>query len=77
MRKSEIEIKVNQLLDKIRPYVQMHGGDVQFHNLTKNTLTLKVYGACVGCPLADMTYNKMIGGIIRQELPQIKKVTIT
>jgi Fe-S cluster biogenesis protein NfuA len=71
-----MEKKVNKILGKVRPYIQMHGGDVILVEAKKGTVTLKIYGACVGCALADLTYNKMLGTLIKEEIPEIKKVEI-
>lgn len=71
-----IEQRAEALIAKVRPYIQMHGGDVQLLNVKAGIATLKIYGSCVGCGLADMTYNKMIGGLLTQEVPEIKKVVL-
>ncbi|HTY39944.1 MAG TPA: NifU family protein [Candidatus Paceibacterota bacterium] len=71
-----VEVRAEELLAKVRPYIQMHSGDVQLLSVKNGVATLKIYGACVGCGLADMTYNKMIGGLLKQELPEIKQVVL-
>jgi Fe-S cluster biogenesis protein NfuA len=68
------EDQANKLLDKVRPYVQMHGGDVQLLRIEDGTAVLKVYGACVGCGLADATYNKTIGPLLMKEVDEITEV---
>lgn len=70
--------KINKILDKIRPYIKMHGGDVELKEFGKGGVAiLKISGSCVNCALADMTYNKMIGGILKQDIPEVKEVVIT
>lgn len=71
---TEIETKINTLLDKIRPYIEMHGGDVQLLRVEDDTAVLKVHGACVDCSLASVTYNKTVGPLIMKEVPEIKNV---
>ena len=66
--------QVNVLLDKVRPYVQMHGGDVVLLRIEDGTAYLKVYGACVDCGLASVTYNKTIGPLLIKEVEEITKV---
>lgn len=68
--------KIEKILQKVRPYIQMHGGDVILLEAKKGTVKLKIYGACVGCPLADLTYNKMLGTLLKEEIPEIKKVIL-
>jgi Fe-S cluster biogenesis protein NfuA len=62
------------LLDKVRPYIQMHGGDVQLLRIEEGTAYLKVYGACVDCGLASVTYNKTIAPLLIKEVEEIKDV---
>ena len=69
------EAQVNTLLDKIRPYIQMHGGDVQFLRIEDGTAVLKVYGACVDCSLASVTYTNTIGPLLIKEVEEITNVT--
>ena len=69
-----IETQINTLLDKVRPYVQMHGGDVQLLRFAEGTAYLKVYGACVGCGLADATYNRTIGPLLTREIHEVRDV---
>ncbi len=71
-----MENKVKEILDKVRPYIQMHGGDVMLVEVKDGEVYLQVFGACKDCPLSDLTYNKMIGGLLKEEIPEIKKVVI-
>jgi Fe-S cluster biogenesis protein NfuA len=71
---STAQEQVNVLLDKVRPYVQMHGGDVQLLRIEDGTAYLKVYGACVDCGLASVTYNKTIAPLLVKEVEEITNV---
>lgn len=72
--KESPEIRINTLLDKVRPYVQMHGGDVQLVRLEDGVAHLKVYGACVDCGLASVTYTKTIGPLLVKEVEEVTEV---
>ncbi len=72
----KIEKQIEKIIAKVRPYVQMHGGDVFLLDVSDNVVTLQVVGACKDCSLSDLTYNKMLGGIIRDEIPEIKEIII-
>ena len=54
----------------------MHGGDVWLLGFEKDQATLKISGACAHCSLSDLTYNKLIGGLLQEEIPEIKKIII-
>ncbi len=66
--------QANTLLDKVRPYVQTHGGDVQLLRIDDGKAYLKLYGACVDCGLASVTYNKTIGPLLIKEVDEIEEV---
>lgn len=68
--------KIEEILKKIRPYIQMHGGDVQLVNYKNGVVTMNISGACSHCHLADMTYNTLIAGILKEEIPGFKEVKL-
>jgi len=70
----ENEVKV--VLDKVRPYIKMHGGDVHLAGIKDGIVTLSVSGACVGCALAELTYNQMLGEILKKEVAGVKGVVL-
>jgi Fe-S cluster biogenesis protein NfuA len=72
----KIETKIEKVLSKIRPYIQMHGGDVILKSFENGLATLSISGACVGCKLADMTYNGMVSSVLKEEIPEIKEIII-
>ncbi len=68
--------KIEEILSKIRPYIQMHGGDVHLASFKDGIVTLNISGACSHCHLADMTYNTMISGILKQEILSVKEIRL-
>ena len=72
-----LEERVRDLIERIRPYVQSHGGDVSVAGLEKGVLTLKVEGTCTHCPLVNLTYNKVVKTLIGKDVPEITKVVLT
>jgi Fe-S cluster biogenesis protein NfuA len=71
---NKLEEKVNEILDKIRPYLQKDGGDVEFVKIEKDTVYVRVVGACVNCSTFDMTLRNGIELALTSEIPEIKKV---
>lgn len=66
--------KVEAVLNKIRPSLQRDGGDVELVEVSNGTVKVKLTGACVGCPMSTLTLQMGIERILKQELPEIKKV---
>jgi Fe-S cluster biogenesis protein NfuA len=74
--KNNMESKIQKIIEKMRPYVNMHGGDVEFVSLNDGIVKIKVTGACANCGLSKMTYNDMLGSMIKEEVPEIKDIVI-
>ena len=66
--------KVKEVLDKVRPALQRDGGDVQLIEVTDGTVKVKLTGACAGCPMSTLTLKNGIERILKQEVPEVKKV---
>jgi Fe-S cluster biogenesis protein NfuA len=69
--------KVEEVLEKnIRPALRADGGDIELVEVDEANGEVKVrlQGACAGCPLSQMTSLTVVERILRQEIPEIKKV---
>lgn len=67
--------QVQAALDKIRPALQADGGDVELVEITKdNAVKVRLTGACMGCPMGQMTLKMGIEKKLKEELPEIKEV---
>ena len=73
---NENEEKILKILEKVRPYIQTHGGDVRLTKVEGATATLTIDGACTHCPLAELTYNKVIRKLILEDVPEITSVVL-
>ena len=70
----EIESKIKEVLDRIRPYLQSDGGDVIFKKYENGVVYVKLTGACSDCPLVDNTLESGIEEAILNEVPEVIKV---
>jgi Fe-S cluster biogenesis protein NfuA len=66
--------KVKAALDQIRPALQADGGDVELVSVKDGTVSVKLTGACGGCPMATMTLKKGIERILKERVPEVKEV---
>jgi Fe-S cluster biogenesis protein NfuA len=66
--------KVEEVLNKIRPNLIRDGGNVELVEVNNGTVKLKLVGACSGCPMSTMTLKMGIERILKQEIPEVKKV---
>jgi Fe-S cluster biogenesis protein NfuA len=67
--------KVQNALETIRPYLQADGGDVELVNVKDDGIVeVRLTGACVGCPMSQMTLRAGIERALLREVPGIKRV---
>jgi Fe-S cluster biogenesis protein NfuA len=76
-RKQEGELvraKVEEVLNNIRPSLQADGGDVELVDVKEGIVSLRLKGACAGCPMSTMTLKNGIERILKEEISGIKEV---
>ncbi len=66
--------RVAKVIERIRPAVQMDGGDIELIDVKDGIVQLRLVGACHGCPSSMMTLKAGIERAIQSEVPEIKAV---
>jgi len=67
--------KVELALQKIRPFLQADGGDVELVRVTEDGIVeVRLTGACVGCPMSQMTLRAGVERALIKEIPGIRRV---
>ncbi len=66
--------RVEKVINRIRPAVQMDGGDIELIEVVDGMVKLRLVGACSGCPSSMMTLKMGIERAIRAEVPEITGV---
>lgn len=62
-------------LEKIRPYLQSDGGDIELVNITDDHIVqVRLTGACNGCPFSMQTLKAGVELALLKEVPEIKEV---
>ena len=69
-----MEDKINEVLDKLRPFLINDGGDLKFVKYENNIVYVKFYGACADCGLIDMTLKEGVEAAIMAEIDEVKEV---
>ncbi|HNX86747.1 MAG TPA: NifU family protein [Bacteroidales bacterium] len=71
----ELVLKVKNVIEQIRPYLQADGGDVEYINITEdNTVNIRLLGMCGNCPHSRMTLKNGIEAAVVQAIPEIRAV---
>jgi Fe-S cluster biogenesis protein NfuA len=74
---SEVVAEIKALLDsRVRPAVAQDGGDILFDAFDEETgvLTLKMRGACSGCPSSSATLKSGVEQMMRHYVPEVTRV---
>jgi len=72
----DIKKQINDELEKIRPQLQMDGGDVEFVDFNEKTgvLIVSLVGMCATCPMSEITLKQGIEQAIVKAIPEVKEV---
>ncbi len=74
--KTDVVERINKTINKIRPYIQADGGDVEFVKFEDGVVTVKMLGACAGCMAIDATLTEGIQAILIDEVPEVREVKL-
>ncbi len=74
MENEKIVKRINEVLDKIRPYLENDGGSVKFNRFENGVVYVTLIGACRECPLASSTLEDGICSALINEIPEVIKV---
>ena len=67
--------EVIQAIQDVRPSLQADGGDIEFIDLTDEGLvTVKLTGACNGCPMAQVTLKQGVEQYLKEKVPGVSSV---
>jgi Fe-S cluster biogenesis protein NfuA len=71
----DLKTRVQQVLNTIRPALQMDGGDCDLVDVTPDgVVSLKLRGSCGSCPSSTMTLKMGIEKRLKSSIPEIKSL---
>jgi len=70
----DIKKKIEESLEKIKPYIKRDGGDVELVSVDNGIVKVRLKGACYGCPSAVYTLKMGIEEMLKADFPDIKEV---
>lgn len=65
-----LEQKVKEALECIRPSLQNDGGDIEFVKMDGNKVYVKLKGACAGCMMAQMTLKNGVERMLKYNVDE-------
>jgi Fe-S cluster biogenesis protein NfuA len=66
--------QVQEALNVIRPNLQADGGDVELVDVKDGIVSVRLKGACAGCPMSTMTLKKGIERFLKEKISAVKEV---
>jgi Fe-S cluster biogenesis protein NfuA len=64
------DARVREVIARIRPALQMDGGDIEIVEIKEPNLTVRLVGACHGCPSAVYTLYQGVYGELKRSVPE-------
>jgi len=68
--------RVEAVLNRVRPFMQADGGDIELVSLNGNSADVKLTGMCAGCPSAHMTLYLGVETALREEIPEFESLRL-
>ncbi|WP_050182950.1 NifU family protein [Domibacillus robiginosus] len=73
-QEQEMFSEVQEVLDKLRPFLLRDGGDCELVDIEDGIVKLRLLGACGSCPSSTITLKAGIERALLEEVPGIVEV---
>ena len=68
-----LETRIEEALDEIRPFLQKDGGDIDLISVKEHVVKVKFIGVCSTCNISMMTLQG-VTAMLKEKVPEIKEV---
>ena len=68
------EEQVIDVINRIRPYLNSDGGDLEYVKFENGIVYVKLVGACAGCAMQDATLKDGLEALLLEEVPGVIEV---
>src|SRR6478609_7387582 len=72
----DVERRVSDALDSVRPYLGSHGGDVSLLAVDDDVVRLQFQGSCKTCPSSSVTLELAVEDAVRAAAPEISSIEV-
>lgn len=72
----DLETRVLGALEKSRPYLKSHGGNVELVAIEESVVRLRMQGSCHGCPSSAVTLKLAIEQAIHEAAPDVSAILV-
>ena len=70
----DVETRILQALEEVRPYLRSHGGNVEFLGVEGGVARLRMQGSCDGCPSSAVTLKLAIEEAVQKAAPDLEGI---
>jgi Fe-S cluster biogenesis protein NfuA len=74
VNQTTVEDQVREVLDLIRPQIQLDGGDIRLQSVDRGTVTVQLLGVCETCPISPVTLKQGVERILKERVPGVTEV---
>ena len=67
----KVETQIKEIIEKIRPFLENDGGDIEFVKFEDGIAYVKMLGNCSDCVYAGMDISDTIETILTSEIPEV------
>lgn len=71
---TNIEEQIKKILNRIRPYLNSEGGDLEYLGFKEGIVYIRMLGACMDCGALDSTLKDGIEALLVENLPEVIEV---
>ena len=71
-----VETRIARALDRVRPYLGSHGGDVKLLGVNEGVVHLRLEGSCHSCPSSTVTMKLAIERAIEEAAPEVVRIEV-
>lgn len=73
-KENKTEAKIKEMIEEMRPYLNMDGGDIEFIKYEDKYVYVKLKGHCIECLGQDFTLKNYILVMLQQEVEEIEGI---
>jgi Fe-S cluster biogenesis protein NfuA len=66
-----LETRLHTALNKVRPYMQSHGGNIELLALENDVARVRLHGTCQSCPSSNITLELAVRHAIEEACPDL------
>lgn len=74
--RADVRTRVQRVIDMVRPYMESHGGDVEFVDIQGDKVVVRLHGACNGCSASATTLRNTVEEALKEHVPGISGVEV-